>query len=125
MMLTQGSICNEWFGIKSFPTLLAINDKHGVRQEFQGNVPREQIIKASYKLDPDFISLVANLIEHCVKSKYGIDKKILLLDIFNKVFPNVSEEDKTIIIKNLQYIYDNGKINKVSYTKNFTSCFGQ
>ena len=36
-MNTQGSICNEWFGIKSYPSLLAINDKHGVRQEFQGN----------------------------------------------------------------------------------------
>jgi protoheme ferro-lyase len=110
-----------------------ITPQNGLKTDLKKTQIRDKIIIQinsfenieSYKLDPEFISLVANLIEHYVKTKYGIDKKSLLLDIFNKIFPNVSEEDKTIILKNLQYIYDNEKINKVSYTKFFTSCFGQ
>jgi len=34
---TQARVCGEWFGIKAYPTLLAINDKHGTRQEYHGN----------------------------------------------------------------------------------------
>ena len=79
----------------------------------------------NYKLDPEFICLVANLIEHYVKKKYNINKKELLTDIFNKIFQSVSEDEQTIINKNLQYIYDTGQINKLSYSKLFISCFGK
>lgn len=33
---TNKAICGDWFGIRSYPTLLAVNDKHGTRQEYQG-----------------------------------------------------------------------------------------
>ena len=29
-------ICSEWFGIRSYPTYLALSDVHGTRQEFLG-----------------------------------------------------------------------------------------
>jgi thiol-disulfide isomerase/thioredoxin len=25
----EGTICNEWFGIRAYPTFLAVNDFHG------------------------------------------------------------------------------------------------
>ena len=75
----------------------------------------------NYKLDPEFINLVANLIEHHVKKKYNIDKKDLLIDIFNKIFPSITDEENAIILKNLQYIFDNRKINKVSISQYITN----
>lgn len=33
---TEEAICSRWFGIRAYPTLLALNDKHGTRQEFKG-----------------------------------------------------------------------------------------
>lgn len=33
---TQSVICNEWFGIRSYPTVVALNDHHGMRQEYDG-----------------------------------------------------------------------------------------
>ena len=34
--VSSEEICSEWFGIRAYPTLLAINDKWGMRQEFHG-----------------------------------------------------------------------------------------
>lgn len=33
---TQHPLCNDRFGIRGYPTILAINDKFGTRQEFHG-----------------------------------------------------------------------------------------
>jgi len=33
---TQPTICNEWFGIRSYPTVVALNDLHSMRQEYDG-----------------------------------------------------------------------------------------
>lgn len=35
--VTNERICSDWFGIRAYPTLIALNDKHGTRQEFHGN----------------------------------------------------------------------------------------
>lgn len=32
--IAEPHICNEWFAIRAYPTILAINDKHGTRQEY-------------------------------------------------------------------------------------------
>jgi curved DNA-binding protein CbpA len=35
--VSNSKVCNDWFGIRAYPTFLAINDKHGTRQEFLGD----------------------------------------------------------------------------------------
>jgi len=35
--VSEHRVCNEWFGIRAYPTFLAVNDKHGTRQEYSGN----------------------------------------------------------------------------------------
>ena len=47
-----------------------------------------------YKLDIEFLKLVANMIEFQVKKKYGIDKKDLLIKIYDQSFANLTDDDK-------------------------------
>ena len=72
-----------------------------------------------YKLDIEFLKLVANMIEFSVKKKYGINKKELLIKIYDQAFANVSDDDKDNIKKNIEFIFQNGHIKKVSYYKLF------
>jgi len=76
-----------------------------------------------YKLDSNFCELVCNLIEHFVKKKYNINKKELLIDVYNKIFNNLTEDDKTTIYSMVDYIFNNGLIKKLSYYKLFVSYF--
>ena len=72
-----------------------------------------------YKLDIEFLKLVANMIEFQVKKKYGIDKKDLLIKIYDQAFANLSDDDKATIIKNIEFIFQNNHIKKLSYYKLF------
>jgi hypothetical protein len=72
-----------------------------------------------YKLDIEFLKLVANMIEFQVKKKYGIDKKDLLLKIYDQSFQNLSDDEKETIKKNIEFIFQNNHIKKVSYYKLF------
>lgn len=72
-----------------------------------------------YKLDIEFLKLVANMIEFQVKKKYGIEKKDLLLKIYDSAFENLTDDDKQTIEKNIEFIFQNKHIKKVSYYKLF------
>lgn len=30
--VNEHAVCNDWFGIRAYPTFLAVNDRHGTRQ---------------------------------------------------------------------------------------------
>lgn len=72
-----------------------------------------------YKLDIEFLKLIASMIEFQVKKTYGIDKKDLLLKIYEQSFQNLTDEEKQTIIKNLEFIFENKHIKKLSYWKLF------
>ena len=72
-----------------------------------------------YKFNNEFLSLSCSLIEHLVKKKYNINKKELLLEIFETVYPELTTEDKQQISANVEYLFDNKQINKVSSYKLF------
>ena len=72
-----------------------------------------------YKQDIEFLKLVANMIEFQVKKKYDIDKKDLLLKIYDSVFQNFTDDEKENVKKNIEFIYQNKHIKKVSYYKLF------
>ena len=48
-----------------------------------------------------------NLIENLIKKKYKIDKKELLIDIYSLLYPNLNQDEKEIIIKNHQFLFEN------------------
>jgi len=74
------------------------------------------------KNDNELLSLVMNLIENSIKKKYKIDKKELLLDIYGELYPNLTQDEKMIIIKNHQFLFENdflAKIKSSTYVFNF------
>lgn len=70
-----------------------------------------------YKLNNEFLVLVCNLVEFYVKKKYNIDKMNLVINIYDRIFANMAEDEKTIIRQNIQFIYNNGHIKKIAYYK--------
>jgi len=65
------------------------------------------------KLDNELLSLIMNFIENSIKKKYKIDKKELLLDIYNELYPNLTQEEKMNLIKNHQFLYENDFLSKI------------
>ena len=70
-----------------------------------------------YKLNNEFLVLVCNLIEYYVKKKYNIDKSNLLISIYDRIFANLTDEEKSTIRQNIQFIWNNGHIKKIAYYK--------
>lgn len=68
-----------------------------------------------YKLNNEFLVLATNLIEFYVKKKYGINKMDLAISIYERIFQEFSEQDKEIVKKNIQFIWNNGHIKKTPY----------
>lgn len=74
-----------------------------------------------YKSDVEFLLLVANILEHLVAKKDKIDKKALLLEIYNEVF-SLTPDDVKAIDTNVEFLFNNKKIKKQSYYKLFMTC---
>ena len=51
---TQHELCGNRFGIRGYPTILAVNDKHGTRQEFHGNKSPEEVTKWARDLSKEW-----------------------------------------------------------------------
>ena len=77
-----------------------------------------------YKLDNELLNLVCNLIEHLVKKKDKISKKDLVMLIYQEIF-SISTEEQLIIFNNIEYLFNNGNIRKVSTYKLFKTCFSE
>jgi len=66
----------------------------------------------------EFVSLVCNMIENAginngsKKDKLKIDKKQLLIQIFNSLYGNMSPGDCELLAKNVEFLWDNGHIVK-------------
>lgn len=71
------------------------------------------------KLDIEMINEICNLIEDAVKSNNI--KKINKLELFMKahlaVFGNVSEQEKNVLVSNIDYLHNNNKIKARSFIK--------
>ena len=69
------------------------------------------------KTDPEFLLLVCRIVECKMgKNKQNIDKKDLVINILDKVF-TLTDGEKEIFKANIQFLYDNNKIKKVSVLK--------
>lgn len=68
-----------------------------------------------YKDDMEILLYVCMMVEHLIdnkkKKKYMIDKKEIVLNVYERVFGKI---DKEIISKNIEFLHENGKIIKVS-----------
>jgi hypothetical protein len=71
-----------------------------------------------YRLDNEFLTLLCNLIEHLVIKKDKLDKKALAISIMADVF-GLTEEEKTAVSNNIEFLCGNKMIKKVSFYKLF------
>jgi hypothetical protein len=110
--------------------LVSINNQLAidVKREEVKNVIIERITKLglskiNYKLDAEFLLLVANMVEHLVvNTKHmRIDKKGLVIDIIHSMFA-LSAVEKVSIESNIEFLHSNKNIKKVSAFKLF--CVG-
>ena len=77
------------------------------------NIPISQ-----YKNDTEFLTLICNLVEYLIVKKDYINKKDLVILIYNELFGLTAEETETLK-NNVDIIHLQKKIKKVSWWKLF------
>jgi len=103
--------------------------KNNILNDFKKNEIKTSIINrlrelnldpTKYKLDAEYLTLICNLVEHLVVKKDKIDKKKLVLDVFNDLFScDITQEEINTIENNIEFIFQNKNIKKVSFYKMF------
>jgi len=72
----------------------------------------------NYRGNSEFLLLILNLIEHLVVKKDKVSKKEIAIEIINDIF-NLSEVERNNIESNIEFLWQNKNIKKVSYWKLF------
>ncbi len=79
----------------------------------------------SLKLDIELINEICNLIEEAVKSNRikKINKQELFMKAHLAVFGNITEQEKAVLISNIEYLHNNNKIKALSISKKIINFF--
>lgn len=72
-----------------------------------------------YKNDVEFLLLVCNMLEHLVNKGEKINKKETLIEIYKQTFAALTPDEQKAIEQNVEFLWNNKKIKKVSYYKLF------
>lgn len=75
-----------------------------------------------FKIDSELLVLVCNLIEHLIVKKDKISKRELAVDILKTLFGLTTEEEQSIS-NNIEFIWSNGMIRRISTYKLFKTGF--
>ena len=104
--------------------------KNNIKYDFTVNDIKNKIVNRinelglnniKYKHDNEFLVLICNLIEFLVNKKDKITKSDLAFSIYCEIFDidKTSEDEKLMLKHNINFIYDNGSIKKISKWKLF------
>jgi hypothetical protein len=74
---------------------------------------------SQYKGDNEFLVLICNLIEYLIVKKDNINKKDLVILIYNELFGPLTSEETETLKNNVDIIHLQKKIKKVSWWKLF------
>ncbi len=72
-----------------------------------------------YRLNPEFIKYVCNLVETKISKKYKPNKKEIVLGILLKLIPTITEPDKKQISENIEFLHGNGDIKTITILRYF------
>jgi hypothetical protein len=78
---------------------------------------------SKYKNDNQLLKVVCNMIEHLVTKKDNIDKLELCVEIFKILYGNLTEDEITTIKRNVNFIWKNKLIKKISEYRLFKTSF--
>jgi Leucine-rich repeat (LRR) protein len=96
--------------------------KQDVKTKIISRVNELNINVSQYKTDNEFLTLICNLIEYLVTKKDNINKKELVLSVYNDLFGLTPEEQETLK-NNIDIVHLQKKIKAVSYWKLFKCGF--
>jgi len=113
-------------------SLCYINPKNSLARSAKFSRTVDKIVcKASevpdhikYKLDIEFLTMVCVMIEHLIDNKkevVKVDKKDIVFCVYGKLFGTLMPNDIQVIMSNIQYLFENGKIKKKTMFKVITS----
>ena len=94
------------------PSLAVEIKQNEIKTQIVSRLTELKLIEQKYKVNPDVILLVCNLLENLVKNK-KISKKQLLLDIFVQIY-NIQANDRIAIESQLEFLHSNKAIKKLS-----------
>ena len=64
--------------------------------------------------DVELILFICSSVENGLKNDVKTDKKQMVLDIMNKIFPTLTQEEQTFIGNTIQFLFNNGAIVRFS-----------
>lgn len=111
--------------MSNIPIAPYVVPKNGLDRTIKKNEIINKIVKRvqefpefrNYKDDMETLLFICILVEHLVINKKNvkdkIDKRELVADVYEKCF-GVNSVNKDVLIKNVQFLYDNKRIKKVS-----------
>lgn len=101
--------------------------RNGLLKDFRYNDVKSKVIAriqelklndGRYKNDAEMLVLICNLLEYMISKKDRLPKKEIAIDIINELF-GLTEEDKVSIGANIEFLWSNRMIKKVSFYKLF------
>ena len=79
----------------------------------------------AYRNDNEFLALICNLCEFLVAKKDYIDKKEIVISVYNVLFNTLTTEEQEALKNNIDIIHLQKKIKKVSQWKLFKCGFSE
>ena len=95
--------------------------KQDVKTKVISRINELNVNITQYRNDNEFLTLICNLVEYLVTKKDNINKKELVLSVYNDLFGLNSEEQETLK-NNIDIVHLQKKIKAVSYWKLFKCC---
>ena len=92
--------------------------KQDVKTKVISRVNELNVNIAQYRNDNEFLTLICNLVEYLVSKKDNINKKELVLSVFNDLF-GLTPEEQEVLKNNIDIVHLQKKIKAVSYWKLF------
>ena len=92
--------------------------KNDIKNKIISRVNELNMNLSNYRNDNEFIILICNLVEYLVCKKDNINKKELVLIVFNDLF-GLNPEEQEVLKNNIDIIHLQHKIKKISYWKLF------
>lgn len=92
--------------------------KQDIKNKIISRVNELNINIAQYKNDNEFLTLICNLVEYLIVKKDNINKKEMVLSVYNDLF-GLSPEEQETLKNNIDIIHLQKKIKKVSMWKLF------
>ena len=92
--------------------------KQDVKTKVISRINELNITVAQYRNDNEFLTLICNLVEYLVSKKDNINKKELVLSVYNDLF-GLNPEEQEALKNNIDIVHLQKKIKNVSYWKLF------